>query len=77
MIAATVSKWGNSFGIRIPAEIVREKNIHEGDTVELDLKKVNSLPASLDEYLKQVNWNGEIEGCEEITTGSPVGEEIW
>lgn len=77
MVAATVSRWGNSFGIRIPAEVIREKNIHEGDTLELDLKKINTLPASLDEYLRQVKWDGKIEDCEEISTGSSVGEEIW
>lgn len=33
----TLSKWGNSLGIRIPAHIVRELDIRDGDEVTLEV----------------------------------------
>ena len=32
---ATVSKWGNSLGIRIPSDLVEAAGISEGDKIEL------------------------------------------
>ena len=31
-----VSKWGNSLAVRLPAELVRELGLKEGDYVERD-----------------------------------------
>ena len=30
-----VSKWGNSLAVRLPAELVRELNLKEGDDIQL------------------------------------------
>jgi antitoxin MazE len=30
-----VSKWGNSLAVRIPADVVRELGLKEGDSIEL------------------------------------------
>lgn len=30
-----VSKWGNSLAVRIPADVVRELGLKEGDTIDL------------------------------------------
>lgn len=36
MYRAKVSKWGNSQGIWIPAEVMRQKNMCIGDEVQID-----------------------------------------
>lgn len=30
-----VAKWGNSLAVRIPADVIRELGLKEGDTVDL------------------------------------------
>ena len=44
IIQTRVKKWGNSFGIVIPSEIVAEEKIKENDSIEIlilrDSKKV-------------------------------------
>ena len=39
MYRVKVSKWGNSQGIRISAEVMRKKNIHIGDKVHVDISQ--------------------------------------
>ena len=76
---ATVQKWGNSLGIRIPNLIVREFSLKNGSVVnisdngnEIVIKPVrkNRLSEMLDKINDQ-NLHQEVE-----TTG-PVGKEIW
>jgi putative addiction module antidote len=43
MSRAVVRRIGNSFGIVLPKELVREKNLHEGDEVELKVEKANTV----------------------------------
>ena len=38
---AKLSRWGNSLALRIPAEVVRDFGLKEGQVVELDAKKPN------------------------------------
>jgi len=76
---ATVQKWGNSLGIRIPNLIVRELALKNGSVVDINdngneiiIRPVKK--SRLSEMLEQItdqNIHGEIE-----TTG-PVGNEIW
>ena len=42
VMQATISKWGNSLGLRIPTIAIRALNIKSGDTVSYDIKD-NSL----------------------------------
>lgn len=42
MIAA-VSKWGNSIGIRIPADLVEAAGISEGDKIEMTERSDRSI----------------------------------
>lgn len=74
---AIVSKWGNSLGVRIPKALTASLNITEGDTISLEIKKVNQLPKTLDEYLKENNWDGKAVEEKEVDFGQPAGEEIW
>lgn len=77
IVTAQVSKWGNSLGVRIPKSLSESTNVKAGDLVELDIKKVNVLPTTLEEYLKSVNWDGRCTQEDEIDWGTPEGEEIW
>ena len=40
---ATVSKWGNSLGIRIPSDLVKAAGINEGDKIEMTEKADGSI----------------------------------
>lgn len=43
-----VAKWGNSLAVRLPADLVRELGLKEGDQIDLvkddDAMKVRRLP---------------------------------
>jgi len=39
MVHAVVKKWGNSFGVVIPAELAREHGLSEGDVVDIGLRR--------------------------------------
>lgn len=43
MYRAKVSKWGNSQGIRIPAEVMRQKNMCIGDEVQIDTSQPDAI----------------------------------
>ena len=87
---ATIQKWGNSQGIRIPKIILDQLGFSENDKVEIlavddsiVLKKVNkpkhiTLEERLEAfYGKPVSQIGCIEQTDETDTGYAVGEEIW
>jgi antitoxin MazE len=35
MLTTTVSRWGNSLGVRIPKDAAERAQIHEGDEVQI------------------------------------------
>lgn len=37
MIEAKIKPWGNSFGIILPKELIKEKQFSKGDTIKLDV----------------------------------------
>ena len=41
MVYATVKKWGNSFGILLPVEYVRNKKLNENEVVEVEVRRKN------------------------------------
>jgi len=78
---ATIQKWGNSRGVRLPKVLLDDLNMHEGNEVEIFTqdgniiikhaagrrKKIQELFADYDdEYIP-----------EEIDRGKPVGGEKW
>jgi antitoxin MazE len=76
---ATVQKWGNSLGIRIPNLIVREFSLKNGSIVnindngnEIIIKPVKK--SRLSEMLDKINDQNL---HQEIETTGPVGKEIW
>lgn len=86
---ATVQKWGNSQGIRIPKSLLEALGIRENDRVELlqaedmiTIKKASAAPhKTLEErlvtfYGKPVEEIGRIQ-CQEVDWGQAEGNEAW
>ena len=86
---ATIQKWGNSQGLRIPKVLLDALDIRENDRVELlqtedsiHIKKVSSTQhRSLEDrltafYAKPINEIGRIDDTE-VDWGKPEGAEIW
>jgi len=76
---ATVRKWGNSLGVRIPNLLVRELSLKNGSLVDINDrgKEIIIKPVQknkLSEMLSNINENNI---HKEIKTGGPVGKEIW
>jgi antitoxin MazE len=76
---ATVQKWGNSLGIRIPNLIVRELSLKNGSVVDINdngseivIKPIRKT--RLSEMLEKINDENI---HQEIGTTGPVGNEIW
>lgn len=79
---ATIQKWGNSQGIRIPKAFLDALGMMENDLVELSrvddnivitkVKEKNEL--TLDDIFK--DYDGEYV-AEEFDWGPPVGKEVW
>ena len=73
-------KWGNSIGIRIPKLLANELKIDDGVRIEMKIQngriylkpKKNTL--QLDKLLLQVSDDNI---HKEISSGKPMGNEIW
>lgn len=79
---ATIQKWGNSQGIRIPKAFLEALGMAENDLVELKrvddnivITKVKAeKEITLDDIFK--DYNGE-STVEEFDWGTLVGKEVW
>ena len=76
---ATVKKWGNSLGVRIPNLIARELSLKDGSLVDITDrgKEIIIKPVQknkLSEMLCNIN---EHNIHKEVETGGPVGKEVW
>jgi antitoxin MazE len=53
-----VAKWGNSLAVRLPADVVKELGLKEGDHVELEASKRRKLNVmrkpTLDELFEKI-----------------------
>ena len=89
-MVASVQKWGNSLGIRIPKIILDAVRIGENDKVELQqngesitIRKLASTEhRSLEErlvafYGKPIEAIASAEPTEEYDWGKPEGDEVW
>jgi len=85
---ATIVKWGNSQGIRLPRAFLKNIQIAENDPVDITLenekiiiKKINlkehktTKQRLIEFYGKEFEQN--IVPQNEINWGRPVGNEIW
>jgi antitoxin MazE len=74
-----ITKWGNSLGIRIPRAMANEIAIDENTTVNLVVKNNDIVISKAKKYkladlLSGITRNNR---HAEISTGQPVGEEVW
>mgnify|MGYP000185425633 CR=1 FL=1 len=73
-----VAKWGNSIGIRIPQKVAEQAKIKDGSIVEIEIDnetiKIKKRELSLEKLLDAITSENL---HKEISTGSPVGGEIW
>lgn len=86
---ATIQKWGNSQGIRIPKAFLDALGMKENDIVELsrvdndivvtkvEKKRYNNLSERLEAFYGKPIDEIYVEPETEINTGNPVGGEIW
>ena len=78
---ATLSKWGNAKGIRLPESFCKQLGIKVGDKVSLTMEKdrlfiVRAEDAhTLQSRLK--TWDGKGKPGPEYDWGEPVGKETW
>jgi len=76
---ATVKKWGNSLGVRIPNLIVREFSLKDGSLVDINDrgKEIVIKPVQKNKLSEMLSNINERNIHKEIETGGPVGKEIW
>jgi antitoxin MazE len=67
-----VSKWGNSLALRLPAALVQELGLKEGDEVELAARKARSGTPAL-EVTRQPSRREIIESLREFRWRLPKG----
>lgn len=68
-----VAKWGNSLAVRLPADLVRELGLKEGDHISLvkddSVMKVRRLPRA-DEVLEGLRrFRGRLPAAERLDRG--------
>jgi antitoxin MazE len=79
-----ISKWGNSFGIRIPVSVLRETGLEMDMQVHLDtedrrriiISRIDAPRKGTLAYLFK-DYSGEPFETELIDLGGPTGEEKW
>jgi antitoxin MazE len=76
-----VQKWGNSLGVRIPRPLADQAQISEGSAVEIEeedgvitIRVLAPKEYALDELVEEITDENR---HEEVSTGSPVGNEVW
>ena len=74
-----IQKWGNSLGIRIPINIVKDLSLRNGSIVDIE-KEIDTIVIrpkekyNLDEMLNSIN---DTNMHSEFSFGVTEGEEIW
>jgi len=48
-----VAKWGNSLAVRLPAKLVKDLSLKEGDEIELTARGEGTLEVSADEQRRE------------------------
>ena len=80
-LAATISKWGNGQGIRLPKTLMELLEWENNDKLEIIVEKGNKRIRKAERKRKSIqelfaNYKGEYKN-QEINWGEPQGEEIW
>ncbi len=80
---ASVQKWGNSHGIRIPKHIMTSLSIVENEILDIKTedekiiitKAISAKRKNIDELFADFNEEYQLE--DNMDFGEPVGREIW
>jgi len=84
-----IRKWGNSQGIRLSKEILKQMDLKEDDTIEISIydgkmtvEKINkskylNLTERLEAFYKRPIDEIYVESTQEVDVGDPKGNEIW
>lgn len=78
---AQIKEWGNSQGIRIPKELLREAGISLNDILDITASNGTIILSkqfkhkTLKERAAQYGGNLNLDG--EYDWGTPVGKEVW
>lgn len=78
-MTTTLSKWGNSFGLRLSKKILAASGITEKDNINIIVEEgkiiiTKAYPSSIKELFAGYESN---EPQKEIDWGEPQGGEIW
>ena len=80
-VDTTIAKWGHSLAVRIPAAILKEARLAEGDHLSLRIGNKGAIvmrPAKrrydLKQLLSAVNARNR---HDEVSWGQPSGRELW
>lgn len=81
-ICSSITKWGNSLGVRIPKTIVEIVGLKENDRLGIKADGINvvltkikpDMPKSIDELFAGYKGSTNVE---ELDWGEPKGDEIW
>lgn len=80
---ATISKWGNSLGLRLPRHVTDQVRLEDGATVELQVDgcSIRIIPTrkkfKLSELLANEPKREEAAASQETDWGDAKGEEVW
>ena len=78
---ATINKWGNSLGVRLPKSYCEKLRLSDGDEVPLTLEEGRIIIAAPVEghslRARMKAWDGTRQKSEKIDWGKPAGKEIW
>ena len=83
MEVATIQKWGNSQGIRIPKRLLDSLQWQQGERIILSAKNkkllIEKAPTNQHKNIKELfkGFNPDNYNPSEIDWGKPVGDEVW
>ncbi len=73
-----IRKWGNSYAVRIPKEVLAKLSLRDGSAVSIrgEVHGIAITPIhkkeTLAELVSQIDHLNE-----EVTWGTPIGKEVW
>lgn len=83
---ATIAKWGNSQGIRIPRTLMEQMNLNLNDKVEISVadnimcikksRQYQNLKERMEAFYNEPIENIFVQSTEE-DWGAPTGNEVW
>lgn len=75
----TISKWGNSLGLRLPRHLAEAARLVEGATVKLEIEggSIRITPTRKRFKLSELLEGEDPSRGEEFDWGAPKGKEQW